>query len=89
MMMKLFLDLRKTIGLSPVNIYVDVKAGSPRDLARPKSSWGGFFRPTLGVVFPRHLALSAGMDWTSGFFIGGSCTPGMSILPYIGLSYQF
>ena len=89
MMVKLFLDLRKTVELPSVNIYVDVKAGSPRDLARTKSRWGAFFRPTLGVVLPRHLALSAGLDWTSGFFIGGSCTPGMSILPYVGFSYQF
>ena len=89
MMVKLFLDLRKTVELPSVDIYVDVKAGSPRDLARPKSRWGGFVRPTLGVVFPRHLSLSAGLDWTSGFFIGGSCTPGMSIIPYIGLSYEF
>lgn len=39
MMVKLFMDLRKTIGLGSVNIYVDVKAGSPRDLARTKSRW--------------------------------------------------
>ena len=89
MMVKLFLDLRKTIKIPCVNMFVDVKAGSPRDLARPESRWGSFVRPTLGVVFPRHLALSAGLDWTTGFFIGGSCTPGMSTLPYIGISYQF
>ena len=89
MMVKLFLDLRKTIGLGSVNIFADVKVGAPRDLARAQSRWGAFFRPTLGVVFPRHLSLSAGMDWTSGFFIGGSCLPGISTLPYVGFSYQF
>ena len=89
MMVKLFLDLRKTVEFPSVNIYVDIKAGSPRDLARSESRWGAFLRPTLGVVFPRHIALSAGLDWTTGFFIGHSCTPGISILPYIGISYEF
>ena len=94
MMVKLFLDLRKTFALSSVNLFTDVKLGTVRDLALDISWWDAFVRPSAGIVFGRHLAVSADMDWTRGQYrvYTDDCEPYRfkeSVLPYIGIAFQF
>lgn len=94
MMLKLFLDLRKTFALSSVNLFTDVKLGTVRDLALDITWWDAFVRPSAGIVFGRHLAISAGVDWTRGQYRvhADDCEPYRfkeSALPYIGIAFQF
>lgn len=94
MMLKLFLDLRKTFALSSVNLFTDVKLGTVRNLALDISWWDAFVRPSAGIVFGRHWAVSAGVDWTRGQYrvYTNDCEPYRfkeSVLPYIGIAFQF
>ena len=96
MMVKLFLDLRKTFVVKSTGIFVDCKIGSPRDLAESsQGDWGEFVRPSVGIVFGRHFALSAGVDWSRLNYSNGKnagCipySPRTITLPYVGFAYQF
>ena len=91
MMIKIYLDLRKTFYLKGLGLFVDVKYGSPYNLAHP-FGYGDFVRPTVGIAFRKHLGISAGLDWSSypypdaGTDVVG---PKQITLPFIGFAYQF
>ncbi len=91
MMIKIYLDLRKTFDLENVRLFADIKYGSPFNLANPYG-FGDFVRPSLGIVFRNRLSLSAGVDWSSyPYPTKGTDVihPKQITLPYIGLSYLF
>jgi len=98
MMVKLFLDVRKTFLMKSMGIFVDFKLGSPCNLAEKinnKYEWGTFLRPAVGVVFGRRFALSAGLDWSRLNYYEGKnsgCIPYWPkeiTLPYVSFAYQF
>lgn len=91
MMIKIFLDLRKTFDFEDVRLFADIKYGSPLNLANPYG-FGDFVRPSLGIVFRNRLSLSAGVDWSEyPYPTRGTDVihPKQITLPYIGLSYLF
>ena len=104
-MLKLYIDLRKTFALPTIDLFVDVKYGSPNNLApctgdsssvraNMKRGWYHFARPSIGIVIKRHYAFSAGLDWTQGrYFVDtGDCMPyefKETLFPHIGFAYQF
>ncbi len=98
MMVKLFLDVRKTFLLKSMGIFVDFKMGGPCNLAEKinnKYEWGTFLRPAVGVVFSRRFAFSAGLDWSRLNYYEGKnsgCMPYWPkeiTLPFISFAYQF
>lgn len=91
MMVKMFLDLRKTFFLDHVILYADVKYGSPFNLAEP-FGFGDFVRPSVGIVLRNRLGLSAGVDWSSYPYPDAGTDvvrPKQITLPYIGIAFQF
>ena len=91
MMVKMFLDLRKTFLLDQVLLFADVKYGSPFNLAEP-FGFGGFVRPSIGIVLRSRLGLSAGVDWSSYPYPDAGTDvvlPKQITLPHIGIAYQF
>ena len=91
MMVKVYLDLRKTFHVRNTLLFADVKLGSPFNLAEPYG-FGGFVRPSVGVVFGRHWAVSAGADWSSYPYPDKGTdvvSPKQITLPYAGVSYRF
>lgn len=91
MMVKVFLDLRKTFQIKNTIVFADVKYGSPFNLAEP-FGFGNFVRPTMGLVFGRHWAVSAGVDWSSYPYPDAGTDvvrPKQITLPYVGVSYVF
>ena len=98
MMVKLFLDVRKTFLMKSMGIFVDFKMGGPCNLAEKinnKYEWGTFLRPAVGVVFSRRFAFSAGLDWSRLNYYEGKnsgCMPYWPkeiTLPFISFAYQF
>ena len=87
MMLTLFLDVRKTFIVKSTGIFVDFKLGRPFNLAEQEEG-GISLRPSLGVVFGRHFALSAGLDWSRMYYLE-PYLPTEITLPYIGFAYQF
>ena len=90
-MVKVFLDLRKTFQIKNTIVFADVKYGSPFNLAEP-FGFGNFVRPTMGLVFGRHWAVSAGADWSSYPYPDAGTDvvrPKQITLPYVGVSYVF
>jgi hypothetical protein len=84
--------------MKSMGVFVDLKLGSPCNLAEKihnKYEWGNFLRPAVGVVFGRHFALSAGLDWSRLNYYEGKnsgCIPYWPkeiTLPYISFAYQF
>ena len=91
MMVKMFLDLRKTFLLDQVLLFADVKYGSPFNLAEP-FGFGDFVRPSIGIVLRSRLGLSTGVDWSSYPYPDAGTDvvhPKQITLPYIGIAYQF
>ncbi|MBR4756814.1 MAG: hypothetical protein IK076_07725 [Bacteroidales bacterium] len=91
MMVKVYLDLRKTFYVKNALVFADVKFGSPFNLAEP-FGFGDFVRPTIGMVFRRHWAVSAGVDWSSYPYPDAGTDvvrPKQITLPYVGVSYRF
>ena len=91
MMVKVYLDLRKTFYVNNALVFADVKVGSPFNLAEPYG-FGEFVRPTIGMVFGRHWAVSAGADWSSYPYPDAGTDvvrPKQITLPYVGVSYRF
>ena len=91
MMVKVYLDLRKTFYVKNALVFADVKVGSPFNLAEPYG-FGEFVRPTIGMVFGRHWAVSAGADWSSYPYPDAGTDvvrPKQITLPYVGVSYRF
>ena len=91
MMVKVYLDLRKTSYVKNALVFADVKVGSPFNLAEPYG-FGEFVRPTIGMVFGRHWAVSAGADWSSYPYPDAGTDvvrPKQITLPYVGVSYRF
>lgn len=91
MMVKIYLDLRKTFYLKDISLFADVKYGSPYNLADP-FGYGDFVRPTVGIVFKKHLGVSAGLDWSAYPYPDAGTDvvrPKEITLPFIGLAYQF
>ena len=91
MMVKVYLDLRKTSYVKNALVFADVKVGSPFNLAEPYG-FGEFIRPTIGMVFGRHWAVSAGADWSSYPYPDAGTDvvrPKQITLPYVGVSYRF
>ena len=86
-MLTLFLDVRKTFIVKSTGIFVDFKLGRPFNLAEQEEG-GISLRPSLGVVFGRHFALSAGLDWSRMYYLE-PYLPTEITLPYIGFAYQF
>ena len=98
MMVKLFLDVRKTFLMKSMGVFVDFKMGGPCNLAEKinnKYEWGTFLRPAVGVVFSRRFAFSAGLDRSRLNYYEGKnsgCEPYWPkeiTLPYISFAYQF
>ena len=87
-MLKLFLDIRKTFIVNSTGIFLDFKLGRPFNLAERTAQGGISLKPSLGVVFGRHFALSAGLDWSRMHYIE-PYLPTEITLPYIGFAYQF
>lgn len=87
MMLNLFLDVRKTFILKSTGVFVDFKLGSPFNLAEQHEG-GISLRPSLGVVFGRHFALSAGLVWSRLNYLE-PFLPTEITLPYVGFAYQF
>ena len=89
MMVKLFLDVRKTFLMKSMGVFVDFK------IINNKYEWGTFLRPAVGVVFSRRFAFSAGLDWSRLNYYEGKnsgCEPYWPkeiTLPYISFAYQF
>ena len=91
MMVKVYLDLRKTFHVKNTLVFADVKVGSPFNLAEP-FGFGAFVRPTVGVVLGRRWAVSAGVDWSSYPYPDAGTDvvrPKRITLPYVGVSYGF
>ena len=91
MMVKVYLDFRKTFHIRSALLFGDVKFGSPFNLARPYG-FGNFVRPSVGMVFGRHWAVSAGADWSSYPYPDKGTdvvSPKQITLPYAGVSYRF
>ena len=91
MMVKVYLDLRKTFQVKNTLVFADVKMGSPFNLASP-FGFGDFVRPTVGMVFGRHWAVSAGVDWSSYPYPDKGTDvvrPKDIALPFVSVSYGF
>ena len=91
MMVKVYLDLRKSFHVRNTLLFADVKLGSPFNLAEPYG-FGNFVRPSVGVVFGRYWAISAGADWSSYPYPDKGTDvvrPKQITLPYVGVSYRF
>ena len=91
MMVKVYLDLRKTFHVKNTLVFADVKVGSPFNLAEP-FGFGEFVRPTVGVVLGRRWADSVGVDWSSYPSPDAGTDvvrPKRITLPYVGVSYGF
>ena len=92
MMVKAFLDVRKSFELDKVNLYADLKFGTPFNLAHPLG-FGYLVRPSVGVVLGNHWSISAGVDWSAypyhASYLSDDCPLKPITLPYLGVSYQF
>lgn len=91
MMVKVYLDLRKTFQVKNTLVFADVKMGSPFNLASP-FGFGDFVRPTVGMVFGRHWAVSVGVDWSSYPYPDKGTDvvrPKDIALPFVSVSYGF
>ena len=91
MMVKVYLDLRKTFHVKSTRLFADVKFGSPFNLSEP-FGFDLFVRPSVGMAMGRHWCISAGADWSSYPYPDAGTDviqPKQITLPYVGVSYMF
>ena len=91
MMVKVYLDIRKTFHVKDTPLFADLKFGFPFNLAEPLG-FGLFVRPAVGMTFGRHCAVSAGADWSFCPYPDAGTDvirPKQITLPYVGVSYMF